>query len=238
MSKAKKPEVRKMEIIQAALELFAQDGYENTSVNHIIERAGVSKGGFYHHYDSKAQLLEDIARLFLDKIAERIQGIAEMEDLSALEKTNEYFRQVNSYKEQRAAEVSTILAGMYSGGKNIQLEHAIFQYGSKRIAPLMTEIIRQGIEEGEFGTEFPEEAAEMFVRLFVINQNQMSELFFQALQQEKREEAEKIVDVIKRKYQFFQQLLEDTLGLEKGSLVLQEVAEETVNYLLKALDAR
>lgn len=47
-------------IVAAAVELFAQHGYDGTSVAQVIARAGVAKGGFYHHFASKQALLYEI----------------------------------------------------------------------------------------------------------------------------------------------------------------------------------
>jgi AcrR family transcriptional regulator len=47
-------------VLDAAVELFAQHGYDGTSVNQVIARAGVAKGGFYHHFASKEALLYEV----------------------------------------------------------------------------------------------------------------------------------------------------------------------------------
>src|SRR5690554_1772865 len=120
MKKRLLPEERKAQIIQIALNLFAKKGYENITINNIIDEAGLSKGGFYHHYDSKEALLEDIAQMFIGEVVTIVGTIAEREDLSALQKTNEYIKQVNVYKEGKTVEVTAFLSELYSGGKNIQ----------------------------------------------------------------------------------------------------------------------
>ena len=47
-------------VLAAAVELFAQYGYDGTSVAQVITRAGVAKGGFYHHFASKEALLYEV----------------------------------------------------------------------------------------------------------------------------------------------------------------------------------
>lgn len=44
-------------VLQAAVELFAKQGYDGTSVSEVIAKANVAKGGFYHHFPSKEDLL-------------------------------------------------------------------------------------------------------------------------------------------------------------------------------------
>jgi len=45
------------QVAQAAVELFAEKGYANTSVQEVVERAGVTKGAMYHYFRSKDDLL-------------------------------------------------------------------------------------------------------------------------------------------------------------------------------------
>jgi len=47
-------------VLEAAVELFADHGFDGTSVAQVITRAGVAKGGFYHHFASKEQLLYEV----------------------------------------------------------------------------------------------------------------------------------------------------------------------------------
>jgi AcrR family transcriptional regulator len=47
-------------VLAAAVELFADHGYDGTSVAQVITRAGVAKGGFYHHFASKEALLYEV----------------------------------------------------------------------------------------------------------------------------------------------------------------------------------
>jgi AcrR family transcriptional regulator len=47
-------------VLQAAIDLFAKQGYDGTSVAQVIGQAGVAKGGFYHHFTSKEALLYEV----------------------------------------------------------------------------------------------------------------------------------------------------------------------------------
>lgn len=231
MHKYLSPDERKSQIMQIALQLFAVKGYDNTTVNNIIDEAGISKGGFYHHYNSKEELLEGIVQMLIGDMVVIFEEIDARDDLTALEKTNEYITRVNAYKGDKVVEVAAFLSELYSGGKNVQLEKKIYDFAREQVAPVMKRIILQGIEEGTFKTEFPEEAAEIYVKLFIMQQQDMTDLFYEALQ----ERDEEILETIKRKYKFFQKLLEDTLGLERGSLVVEEVMGGTAERMAKTM---
>lgn len=56
-------------IISAAWELFYEQGYEDTTVEEIIERSQTSKGSFYHYFDGKDALLSSLSYLFDEEYA-------------------------------------------------------------------------------------------------------------------------------------------------------------------------
>jgi AcrR family transcriptional regulator len=62
-------------VLDAAVELFAQQGYDGTSVTQVITRAGVAKGGFYHHFASKEALLYEV---YGDLIGRQLDGMDEI----------------------------------------------------------------------------------------------------------------------------------------------------------------
>jgi AcrR family transcriptional regulator len=54
------PSELRSRVLDAAVDLFAEHGYDGTSVAKVITRAGVAKGGFYHHFASKEALLYEV----------------------------------------------------------------------------------------------------------------------------------------------------------------------------------
>lgn len=66
-SAAPPPFDRKEDIITAAIDLFRTSGYDDTSLNDIVERAKISKGSFYLHFSGKEELFIECAdRIFLN----------------------------------------------------------------------------------------------------------------------------------------------------------------------------
>ncbi len=62
-------------VLDAAVELFADQGYDATSVTQVVTRAGVAKGGFYHHFASKEALLYEV---YGDLIARQLLAMDEI----------------------------------------------------------------------------------------------------------------------------------------------------------------
>ncbi len=59
-------------VLDAAVDLFAEHGYDGTSVAQVIARAGLTKGGFYHHFASKEALLFEV---YGDLIARQLEAM-------------------------------------------------------------------------------------------------------------------------------------------------------------------
>ena len=62
-------------IVAAAVALFAEQGFDATSVNQVVVRAGVAKGALYHHFDSKDDLLYEVYRELVDRQLAGLQEI-------------------------------------------------------------------------------------------------------------------------------------------------------------------
>ena len=60
----------KGKIVSAAWKLFYQQGYDDPTVEEIVEVSGTSRGSFYHYFEGKDALLSSLSYLFDDKYAE------------------------------------------------------------------------------------------------------------------------------------------------------------------------
>lgn len=60
----------KGKIVSAAWKLFYEQGYDNTTVEEIVEASGTSRGSFYHYFEGKDALLSSLSYLFDDKYEE------------------------------------------------------------------------------------------------------------------------------------------------------------------------
>jgi len=92
----------KESIMEAALELFAADGYTSTPVSKIAKKAGVSTGLMYNYFESKEALLEAIFMEGLNKVQEMMSVLLEVKEPRAKLKMmiDESFRVVGGEDEQ------------------------------------------------------------------------------------------------------------------------------------------
>jgi len=68
-------ERRRREVIASAAHLFAQRGYQETSMSELTEATGLAAGGLYHYIESKDELLISICDELLDPLLERAREI-------------------------------------------------------------------------------------------------------------------------------------------------------------------
>ena len=132
-------------ILNTAWARFMEKGYENTTVDEIIQLCGISKGGFYHYFSSKDDLLVYLSTLF-DEQYESLSKTVDPE-LSAKEKLFYYTENLFIYIEDHIP--YDILALVFStqvvksGSKHLLDER-------RRYFSILTEVISSGKKSGEF----------------------------------------------------------------------------------------
>lgn len=93
-----KTDKTRAKIVQTAKQLFLDSGYSQTTTADIIDQSGISKGGLYHHFESKELLLkavhQDIARDIVRKLEQDLASF----DGTATQRLQYFFTQQNLYK--------------------------------------------------------------------------------------------------------------------------------------------
>jgi len=67
-TRAEQQEATRLALLDAAIELFVEQGVEATSIEDVTRRAGFSRGAFYSNFDSKHDLFLETSRRFLDRL--------------------------------------------------------------------------------------------------------------------------------------------------------------------------
>jgi AcrR family transcriptional regulator len=70
-------------LLDAAKEIFEENGFLEARISDIAERAGLSHGAFYHYFDSKEQVFREIAETLDDQLAEPMESVILAPDSSA-----------------------------------------------------------------------------------------------------------------------------------------------------------
>jgi AcrR family transcriptional regulator len=154
----KQPEIRKMEIIDMAQNLFYLKGYDKTSVNEIIEKLGIAKGTFYYYFKSKEEILDVVVNRFIAILTSLANEILQSSEINAYEKLKRILvQQANSTPEE-----FKILEQLHKI-QNVDMHQKMIVEAVKQYAPVLSEVIEQGIHEGIFHTNYPLQAVEFFI---------------------------------------------------------------------------
>jgi AcrR family transcriptional regulator len=160
----KEPEIRRNEILDAAERLLVTRGYEQMAIRDLVDELQIAKGTVYHYFDSKQALLEALVERMVDQIEQRALLIACDPKLSALEKLLRHFASTEQWKLVHQGLVMEYLRVWYDD-ENAIVHRKLYRAGVKRLGPLLSQIIQQGVEEGVFTTPSPDQAARMIIAL-------------------------------------------------------------------------
>jgi len=111
---------KKDRIVEEALKLFLEKGFNETSVDEITKKALISKGSFYTYFKSKEELLETIVKELLNNVEKRFYSIIENENKSVVDYLKDYFNFNISLAEEYSSYVLTILRDIGFSPKKVR----------------------------------------------------------------------------------------------------------------------
>ena len=166
----KKGERRKQELLQIAYRMFISRGYESTSVDEIIEEAGIAKGTFYYYFETKEQLLEEVIGMMIDRETEAAGQVLKAE-IPIPQKI------VGTISSLRPAKEEMPIEGALMQPENMVMHGKIRKKIVEKAVPLLAEVVEEGIAEGVFSCDCIPERVRM---LLVISSDTFDEGRFTA----------------------------------------------------------
>jgi AcrR family transcriptional regulator len=206
----KAPWVRKEEILATAGRLFYSLGYARTTISAIIEELHIAKGTFYHYFQSKADLLDASVDRLTAQIMAALEPVLEG-DGSAVEKLRRIHQVSVAIKTRNWDLLIEITAALYSE-ENILVRHKMNQRNMELVTPVFAQLFEQGVGEGVFDLEDPQETAEAVVALFTW----MGETTARLLLRLRSDPA--ALEALERKLRMYEIHMERLVGARKGSL--------------------
>ncbi len=207
--------IRRNEIVDAAQQLFYAKGYTATSVQDILNSVGIAKGTFYYYFDSKLDLLCVLIDRMREQVLAETSPIVTDARLNAPEKMARFFAAISNWKTERKDFLLGLLQ-VWTHDDNLFFRHKLMKATAASLEPLLATIVRQGIDEGTFSTDYPEEAATI---LYILLQT-LSDIFVQLLLDKNNYDPA----LIERKAIAYQQAMERVLGAPKNSLKVIDMA--------------
>lgn len=160
MSRNAHPEETETLILDVAQNLFIQKGYDNTTIQDIIDNlGGMTKGAVYHHFKSKASILEAVTnRLFKNNtLSAKWEKIKSRTDLNGADKLKRMLlAAVSDEQEQTFRRIGIHLQNMP------QMMSSLLIRSVNEIAPKAFEpVIEEGIQDGSIDVLYAAEFAQL-----------------------------------------------------------------------------
>jgi AcrR family transcriptional regulator len=168
--------VRRDAFVTTATRLFQTRGYDETSIQDILDALGVSRGAFYHYFDSKGALLDAVVTQMTDEALASVGPQLDDPDLTALGKLRAMFSGIAAWKSEHA-DLSLALARVWLSDHNALVRDRLRRELAQRLVPRLAAIIDEGVSEGVFETGDPDATAEVLVALLFGLNLRATELF-------------------------------------------------------------
>lgn len=161
MRVVKEAEERRNEILDAADELFGQKGFDGTSTNDILEKVGIARGTLYYHFKSKEDIMDALIERYNVRLLSVAQEIAADRSIPVIERIVRVVMSMN-VSEGSGGSGKEIMEHIHKP-QNALMHQKIQKVIISDVTPILTGIIKEGIEQGLFSTPFPYECMEMIV---------------------------------------------------------------------------
>lgn len=160
----RKGEESKKKIIDAAEKLFARKGYANTSVQDVLDELKISKGGFYHYFDTKMELLAEVCRRRAEEWY--AAGIAHVRGMrtGAVERLNAALRLMNTLDRESPALLGA-MTEVGLAGEDAAVKSELRELTLGMLHPMVEEILDSGVQEKQFVVRRTGETARMLILL-------------------------------------------------------------------------
>ncbi|MDR1156687.1 MAG: TetR/AcrR family transcriptional regulator [Oscillospiraceae bacterium] len=187
-------------IIDVAARLFAEKGYEQTTIQDIVDNLGMSKGAIFHHFSSKEDIVEAVIGRHRDKLIAAAEAAAADKSVPVHERLVKTALALH-VSDDTGLQMAEHLHKPQNALMHMKIERMLFDDAT----PVMARVVREGMEQGLFDTPCPEEVIGMILTY--------SNSAFDA-----EHMAGLTADALSRKAHNFIWTMERLLGAETGSL--------------------
>jgi AcrR family transcriptional regulator len=215
---------KRNEILDVVQRFVFTTGYENMSIKDVIRELEISSGAFYHYFDSKTALLEALIARIKEETEKPFLPILNNPDVNAIEKLQGFFDTLDSLRLANKANVVQLSRIWYTDANTIvrqKVNEAIIE----QRAPLLNQIVHQGIEEGVFTTTYPDKSGEVMLVLLEGMGNTHARLL---LSIDADTDTTPIIEEIVSVHEAYMDALERTLGAPSHSLYRAKAEEVTI----------
>jgi AcrR family transcriptional regulator len=214
-------QVRRDAFLDVAQRLIQTKGYEEMSIQDVLVELEVSKGALYHYFDSKQALLDGVVERFAEAGMAAVKPVLQDANLPALRKLEHVLSDIARLKAEQKQLVLGLIEVLNSDA-NALFREKVRRLTARWLGPVLSAVIRQGIDEGSIKSSSPDETARVLVYLVQGYQELAGEQF------RARQAGTISFDEVRRTYAAFTEAFERILGVRKGSVTL--IDEPTLRF--------
>jgi len=165
MARNKYPEETVNLILEEALKLFIEKGYEHTSIQDIINNlGGLSKGAIYHHFKSKEEIFQSVCEKIGNENTAYFNKLRDDKTMTGYEKLK---MMIKAGYANPGSNAIIAMSNKIMNDPKFVMKQVIEIY--ELIVPCYIEpIINEGISDGSIETAYPKELAEVIITLMNI----------------------------------------------------------------------
>ncbi|MGT2846617.1 TetR/AcrR family transcriptional regulator [Streptococcus massiliensis] len=170
MRDVKTPQVRRAEIMAAAMKVFHEKGYLKTRTQDIINEAGISRGLLYYHFKDKEDILYCLIEKYSEPLLQQLKEISQQEDLPVLEKLR-LFMDATMISESSLTQENKTLQNTVHLDANRYLLDRFCHKLCRQMTVYFTNILEEGRAQQLFHLERPKETATFLMTAYVFVSN-------------------------------------------------------------------
>lgn len=174
----KELEAKRRMIINGALDLIMEKGYDGFSVNQLIAHCGISKGSFFHHFNSKKSLIEGITELLTEPISAAYESLITSSEEAPTQLLISMFKVTRDIKIAEEKTIADYMKVLYED-ENTVLFHKIIEKNYQVLLPYFEEVIVKGSKSGDFDFGCPRGVARHFLRMVMRTNEEVGRMMYQ-----------------------------------------------------------
>jgi AcrR family transcriptional regulator len=163
MAKQQRSKETRARILDVAVQCFAQNGYNATGIAEICQRAGVSKGAFYYHFEGKQAVFLELLGIWMVELERSLEAMGKGAE-TVPEKLSRMARMMGVIFEQEAVQAPMFLQFWTQASRDVSVRQvALSPYRSYQA--YFARLIQQGIDEGSLEPIDPASGAQVIISL-------------------------------------------------------------------------
>jgi len=208
-----KPEARRAQLLDCGAALFFSKGFEGTTMADILNSAGVSKGGFYHHFESKDALLYGVFDRVARQILTELEQMAQDSSRPVLDRLKAFLGSRGDFLKHSNFPAQVEVFANMKRPQNIAFQGRFDQLVRDLTVPILSGLIAEGVADGTLKVDDVAAAAEMLMHVL----KAIDPAFMRAIDARATPQADAAAAHLRAVMALQYAVLDHVLGLPKGT---------------------